>query len=187
MNEFDDTLQTPQPKKAVPILIGALAITALSAIPVISFVNCLCCAGVMGGAVLGVWFYKKNFPPDMPFTVGNGAMIGTFSGMVASVIMSCISALQLGLFSGEFSTRFQQQLEETMLRGSGDPQAMEQIQKFMDTLSGLAETPVLLFLLLLIFSLLLYTGFGALGGVIGGNIFKTRIVQPPVTPPDTIR
>jgi hypothetical protein len=34
----------------------------------------------------------------------------------------------------------------------------------------------MLFIIALIFALVIFVGFGALGGVIGGNIFKTKII-----------
>jgi hypothetical protein len=177
MNEIDLQLR-PAPQKMVPVLIGALAMTALSTIPLLSTVNCLCCAGIMGGAVLGVWFYKKNFPSDQPFTVGNGAMIGTLSGLIAGVLTSVINALEYGMFASDFSTTFQSRIEEAFEQATVDPAAMQQLDQIRDAIAQLAAQPVALFLLLILFNEILFTAFGALGGVIGGNIFKTRIVQP---------
>lgn len=183
MNDFNDPFATSleqPPKKLIPVLIGALAMTATSAIPFISLINCLCCAGIMGGAVLGVWFYKKGFPPGLPFTIGNGALVGTLSGLIAGGLMALITSLQAGLFSGDFAERLLPQLEEGLQKGNADPATTTEI---MNLFTSLAEQPAVLFALILFISVLVFTAFGALGGVIGGNIFKTRVVVPPQNTP----
>jgi hypothetical protein len=183
MNDFN-TLPVQKPGKLIPILIGGLAITAISAIPIISMVNLLCCAGVMGGAIIGVWFYKKNFPPDMPFTVGDGATIGTLSGMTSGVLMTLVSALQFQLFSPDFRSIVESKIDLVMKQSSfQDPASADQLREMA---MRLAATPAYVFLFLLILFVLLFTLFGLFGGLIGGGIFKTRTLpMPPVTPTST--
>jgi hypothetical protein len=178
MNAFNDPMLgtvEQKPPKLVPVLIGALAITAVSAIPIIGVVNICCCAGVMGGAVLGVWFYRKGFPAGMPFTVSQGALIGTLSGLVAGVLMAVISALEIGLFSGDFATRMIPQMEDFLQKSKADPR---DVQQLLEAMTQLASQPAVLFLAMLAVTIVLFTAFGALGGVIGGNIFRTRVVPP---------
>ncbi len=172
------------PSKLVPVLIGALAMTATAVIPVLNIVNCLCCAGIMGGAVLGVWFYKKNFPPDLPFTVGAGAVIGALSGLLGGILTAVVQALELGAFSGSFSSQWEVQIREIMeqmeIQGQ-DPATTEQIRQFLETLMS---SPGLFILLMFGASVVVFVVFGLLGGIIGGNFFKTRaLVQNSITPP----
>lgn len=178
MSDFNDpmlgTVEQPPPK-LVPVLIGALAITAISAIPIVGVVNLCCCAGVMGGAVLGVWFYKKGFPAGMPFTISHGALVGTLSGLIAGVLMAIISALEIGLFSGDFATRMVPQMEDFLQKSKADPR---DVQELIEAMTQLASQPTVLFLAILAATVVLFTAFGALGGVIGGNIFRTRVVPP---------
>lgn len=178
MNDFGNVL-AEKPNKLVPVLIGGLSITAISAIPVLNLVNLLCCAGVMGGAIIGVWFYKKNFPQDMPFSVGDGAIIGTFSGAVAGIVTTLIFALTTGLFSPAFQEKFETEIENALQQSSfQDPATAEQVRQFLTQLSS---TPLYLFVGLLFIMLLVFTLFGLFGGLIGGGIFKTRTLA--VTPP----
>ena len=183
---MNDTFEVTVPSKMVPVLIGALAITATTVIPFLNLINVCCCAGVMGGAVLGVWFHKKNFPAGMPFTIGNGAVIGTLSGLIAGVLYSIVAALSMGMFSSSFSENFNVQMEESfsqMENMGQDPAGMDQARQIIDTLTA---TPFLFFLIILVSSTILFTGFGALGGVIGGKIFKTTVTEfPTQTPPDS--
>lgn len=171
-------VQGPKPSKLMPVLIGGSAMTAISIIPVLQFINCACCAGIMGAAVLGVWFYKKSFPPDMPFGVGDGAAVGALSGVVGAVLTSLLQSLIVGFGSTDFRFQVEQALDEAQTRAT-DPAAMEAAR---DIIMQLAANPFLLFLIGLLFALVIYVGFGALGGVIGGNIFKTRVIPAP--PPE---
>jgi hypothetical protein len=175
MNDF----ATVKPSKLIPVLIGGSAITVISIVPVLNAVNCACCAGVMGGAVLGVWFYKKSFPADMPFAVGDGVIVGTLSGLVAAPLVTLLQFLMLGFTSTDFSFQLQDEIDRAFSQAESqatDPAAVEAARELV---MQLASTPFLLFLVALLFSLVLFVGFGALGGVIGGNIFKTKIIPPP--------
>ena len=171
-------VQGPKPSKLMPVLIGGSAMTAISIIPVLNWINCACCAGIMGAAVLGVWFYKKSFPPDMPFTVSDGAAVGALSGLVGAVMTSLLQSLILSFGSTDYTFQIEQALDEAQNRAT-DPAAMEAAREFIMQLTG---NPFLLFLVGLLFALVIYVGFGALGGVIGGNIFKTRVIPAP--PPE---
>lgn len=180
MNDFSTTLK---PGKLVPVLIGGGAMAAISTIPVLNFINCACCAGIMGAAVLGVWFYKKSFPADMPFTVGDGATIGALSGIVGGVLTVLLQMVVLGVLSPDFSVNLQDEFDQAFSQAelqATDPAAVESLREMFTTL---AANPLFLILVALVFAVILYVGFGALGGVIGGNIFKTKIVPPRQMPP----
>ncbi|MBI5648766.1 MAG: DUF4199 domain-containing protein [Ignavibacteriae bacterium] len=180
---MNDGFVQPAPSKMVPILVGAGVMTATVVIPVFNLVNCLCCAGLMGGAVVGVWMHKKNYPPDMPYTVGNGTIVGLLAGLVAAPVTAILQTLQMGLFTSDFAMTYESQMEEAIrsMEVSGqDPATAEQVRQLMESLGS---SPAFFFAMIFVFSLLVFAAFGALGGLIGGNIFKTRIVQvPPQTP-----
>lgn len=174
------TLQA-KPSKLIPILIGGAVMAATSVIPVLNWINCLCCAGIMGGAVLSAYLYKKNFPEGMIFSTGDGAAVGVLAGLFGAVVTSIISALMFGLSSQGFSVQFDESFERAIQQvqsTGGDAHAVEQIREFI---VQIAQSPFLLFIIILVFSLLLFAAFGALGGLIGGSIFKTRVV--PTIPP----
>lgn len=166
-----------KPSKLVPVLIGGGAMTVISIVPFLNFINCACCAGIMGAAVLGVWFYKKSFPMDMPFTVGDGAATGALSGIVGAFFTTILQFLMLGGGSADLTYQIEEAFDQAEMQAT-DPVAMEQARELV---MQLASQPMLLFVIALIVALVLFVGFGALGGVIGGNIFKTKIIpQPPI-------
>ncbi len=174
---MNDMTLSNSPSKLVPVFIGGLAMTATAVIPMLNLINCLCCAGIMGGAILGVWFYKKNFPADAIFTVGDGAVIGALSGLVGAGLTAIIQALQFGIMSGG-SVQFEEELDEALqqMESAGqDPAALEAAREFI---TQMVTNPMMFFLVILVASMVIFVGFGALGGVIGGNIFKTKTVAP---------
>jgi hypothetical protein len=176
----NDTMNPSAPSKLVPVLAGGATMTASVLIPVLNLVNCLCCAGVMGGAVLGVWMYKRTFPPDLPFRVSDGAAVGALAGIVGAVLNTLISGFELMLASGGIAQRIEAQFE-TMQNSpisGADPAQLEQAREFV---TQLAQSPGLLVILVFVLFLVIFTGFGALGGVIGGNIFKTKTAPPAPT------
>ncbi|MFZ1730518.1 MAG: hypothetical protein WBQ23_15510 [Bacteroidota bacterium] len=180
MNAFSTTAK---PSKLAAVFLGGGAMAAISLIPILNFINCACCAGIMGAAVLGVWHYKKSFPEDMDFGVGDGATIGALSGIVGAVLSSVGQMITLGLFSAEATLKMQDEFEAAFSQAelqTTDPAAIESVREL---LMQLAANPFAVFFIILFVSLLIYVGFGALGGVIGGNIFKTKIIHPAQMPP----
>ncbi|MCB2205336.1 hypothetical protein KQI65_11345 [bacterium] len=172
MNDF----ATAKPSKLVPVLIGGGAMAVTAIVPGLNFINCACCAGIMGAAVLGVWFYKKSFPMDMPFNVGDGVIVGTLSGLIAAPLTTMLQFIMMGAASGDFAYQLQDEFEKAFSQAemqATDPAAVEQVR---EVVMQLAATPFMLFLIGLVFSLIVFVGFGALGGLIGGNIFKTKII-----------
>jgi hypothetical protein len=167
-----DNVESMKPSKLIPVLIGGGAMTVISVVPFLNWINCACCAGIMGAAVLGVWFYKKSFPLDMPFTVGDGAIIGTLSGLIGGVFTSILEFLMLGAGSGDLTYQLEEVFDQAEMQAT-DPVALESAREM---LMQLAANPFMLFIIALIFALVIFVGFGALGGVIGGNIFKTKII-----------
>lgn len=184
MNEYStDVSVSAKPSKLIPVLIGGAAMVVITEFPIINLVNLACCAGVMGAAVLGVWFYKRSFPADLPFGVGDGAAVGALSGLVGGGLSAVINVFTMGMLSADFAVNIQDEIERGFSQAemqSADPAAVDAMREMI---MGLAAQPFVLFLVILLFSLVIFTGFGALGGVIGGNIFKTKIVPPQQMPP----
>lgn len=178
---MDDIYMQPKPGKLIPVLIGGAAMTATTVVPVLNMINCICCAGIMGGAVLATFMFKKNFPDDMPFTVGDGAVIGVLSGLVGAVLNALITVLMLGASSAGMSVEFDQKFDEIIrqLEAQGqDPHVVSQIRDFF---VQVADSALLLFFLILAASIFIFAVFGVLGGLIGGSIFRTRVI--PTVPP----
>lgn len=168
-----------RPSKLVPVLIGGVAMALISNIPLLNLVNLLCCAGIMGGAVLGVFFYQRSFPAGLAFTVRDGVVIGVLAGLVGALLNLAVFAMEI-LAASDLSVSFQIALNEIEQQFEDAGQSAE----FMDTLDqvrrilmDMAAHPWSLVAVMGVVSGIQYTLFGLLGGLIGGNIFKTKNVQ----------
>jgi hypothetical protein len=136
-------------------LVGGLVSTVLSNVPILNLVNCLLCAGFWGGAILAVWLYKRLAGS---VTLGQGTAVGTLAGVWAGAIGFALSLVGL----------------------AGAEALMNSYAQFLPAEAGME--PALAGPMSVLFNLmgvLTNIAFGAIGGLIGGAIFKTRTAAPP--------
>jgi hypothetical protein len=136
-------------------LIGGLVSTALSNIPIINFVNCLLCAGFWAGALLAVWIYKRQ---TGSVTLGQGVIVGMLAGVWAGVFGFILSLF--GMAGAEALMKSYAQFAPKDAKIELPP-------------PGIASV---LFNLL---GIVVDIAFGAIGGLIGGAIFRTKPEVPP--------
>lgn len=164
-----------KPDKFIPALYGGIIMGVISSVPFLNLINCLCCAGIMLGGALAVFFYKQNFTPDtQPFTKGDCLTVGVFAGIIGAfvgTILDVVFLMTFGNVVGQFVLDNIQNLDIEIPEESLD--AIK--QAFQET------TSLFSVMLSLISSLILNTIFGLLGGLIGYNIFKPKqtMIQPP--------
>ncbi|MBI1808192.1 MAG: hypothetical protein HYR76_14225 [Ignavibacteria bacterium] len=170
----------PKPDKFLPGVYGGIIMAVISTIPFLNLVNCLCCAGILFGGLMAVYFYKNNFTPDTPpFTAGDCMAVGAIAGVVSAVVGTFLSLAFISMFGnvvGEYILE--------VLRNSNLHIPDESLEQIEEMVSGKGST---VFLIFLEFGqhLLLDTIFGLLGGLIGYSIFKPRVttMPPPSMPP----
>ncbi len=153
---------TPNRLKAAAIGGGAAGVA--SQIPGLSFVNCLCCALVVGGGMLAVFLALRNEPATEKAPYGHGALIGVLAGVVAAIV----GAIVLIPIAALFGDPTEQVLR--MLEGiEGMP------PEVLDAMGGDAAGAVGAFALLgFLFNLVLYVVFSGIGGVIGAAVFHKK-------------
>jgi hypothetical protein len=174
-------LQMPEkPSKLMPALYGGIIIGLISGIPFLSFINCLCCAGVLFGGVMAVFFYKKDLTSQMPPLSNNdalavGALAGLFGALFAN-ILSAVFLYTIGNVAGEATYNAVVGFYESIgILDQMPPEALEQMEQGMmeGELSAVS----------VISSFVIFPLFGLLGGLIGYAIFKPKPAatpQPPV-------
>jgi hypothetical protein len=169
----------PQPNKFIPALYGGVIMALVSTIPFVSFINCLCCAGILLGGFLSVVFYKNSFPPGTPGLIAGDCMVvGLFAGLIGAALGSLLSMLFLALFGNVAGDMIRRIIENAHLQIP--PETMKALEE------SVAQTPSLKnFLIQLVTSLFTYTIFGLLGGLIGYSVFKPKGMtpMPPPAPP----
>jgi hypothetical protein len=166
-----------KPSKVLPALYGGLIMGAISGLPVISIVNCFCCAGILLGGFLSVMFYKNELTPTMsPLTSSDclqlGALAGVF-GAITGTILHVITLLAMGDITSGIMLNIFRNLNLP-------PEALDQIEERMAASGELAGLSTVISFGT---SLLIDPLFGLLGGLIGFNVYKTKGPTPPLPPP----
>ena len=156
--------------KLQPALLGGLVIGVLSALPVISMGNCLCCLWVILGGVVATYLLQQAQP--VPVDAADGAIVGLLAGLVGAVVGTLV-AIPIQMLMGPLGS---DALRQVLEQSGGD--MPPEVRGMLEQMSSGAAGGALLFVGLL-FSLVLNAIFGALGGVLGTALFKPAMPPPP--------
>jgi hypothetical protein len=170
-----------KPNKLMPALYGGIIMGLISGIPGLNFINCLCCAGVMFGGFMAVYFYKKDLPPDnQAFTNSDAMALGAIAGVFGALIGNLITGIlfvAFGNIAGKMMYDAIMGLYDSLgILDKMPPDAIEQMESSMMD-KGLSVTSIVI-------SFIINPLFGLLGGLIGYAVLKPKD-QPPaqtVTP-----
>jgi asparagine N-glycosylation enzyme membrane subunit Stt3 len=167
-----------KPSMMMPAVYGGLIMGVLYGVPYLNFINCCCCAGVLAGGFLSVFFYKNELLPNMPPLEASDALkLGALSGVIGGVFGTII-AQGAQVLTGQ---DVQAELDE-LLDQMNNPDAEAFVQMFV----SFFDSPFFL-ILSLVFSIFICVMFGLLGGLIGYAILKPKQpmmnVPPPYHPP----
>ena len=158
--------------KLQPSLLGGLFIGVLSALPVISAGNCLCCLWVVAGGALAAYLLQQN--QDWPIEAGDGAIVGLMAGLAGAVVASLLS-IPIQMLMGPMTADMFRQIAES----AGD--APPELRGFLERLGsgGLGAAAIIFGLIV---NLVFFSVFGLLGGLLGHAIFKKTAPPPPPNP-----
>ena len=159
-----------------PALIAGTALGVLSAIPIISLGNCVCCMWVAGGGGFGAWLLGKDQPGGPgKLTTGDGAFVGVLSGLFGGLVTTTLN-IPLRLIASGAAQRAE--LEDMFLTffPDMDPQTLEAILQIADF------SPISVVLMLLM-NVILFSLFAMIGGILLVAIMGKRAGKPALTPP----
>jgi len=154
----------------VPVLSGGVLIGVMSALP---FVKVCCCLWILGGGAIAAFLLQAN--DENPITLGDGALVGLFSGLLGAVIDLVVS-ISIHLVRG---MDVQDELSQVTQFPNMPPEMVDAIARIGS--SGFAA--VLLMGIGFIMMLMLGAIFSTLGGLLGAFFFKKKVA--PVPPPPT--
>lgn len=156
--------------KLQPALLGGLVIGVLSALPVISMGNCLCCLWVILGGLVATYMLQQG--QSTAVDLADGALVGVFAGLIGAVVGTALSIPIQWVMGSMGSDTLQRVLDQ----GGGDmpPEARAVLEQLGRTGVGGA----LMFAGFLL-SLVINAIFGALGGMLGTAIFAPSVPLPP--------
>ncbi len=157
-------MNTQRPRMLMPALIGGILSGVLSAIP---FISCLCCLWVIGGGLLAVYLLSKDSPVSL--TTGDGAIVGVFAGIIGSILNTIVSIPFTAMMrNSEWTRALLDKVSEYVQDMPAGMEGLFESGPFNGSFS-LAWT-----LLGLVFSMVIFSAFSALGGIIGISIFKKK-------------
>jgi len=120
--------------------------------------------------MLAAFLLSKNSPVEL--RPGDGAIVGIFTGIIAAVIEAFVS-IPLQVFNREFTQRIMEKIAEFA----------EEMPKGWETWLESEASPGF-FMLGLVISAVIFSAFGALGGIIGISLFGKKPKQMPQGPSD---
>jgi hypothetical protein len=141
----------------IAALVGGVVTEVLTNVPILNLLGCLLCLSFWIGPLLAVWLYRRL---QGEVTLGQGTGIGTLAGVIAGLIGFLLSFANLAGMS-------------SFVNGVRPFLSPQDLQNVDTALSGAV---------LMVFNLVgvgITILFGAIGGLIGGAIFKKR--NPPAT------
>ena len=131
-----------------PALIAGGIAGILSTIPIINFVNCICCGWIVIFGFVSVYLLKKDIKTVEPI---DGAIVGALTGLIAFVVVTILDVLLNSLFVGL-----------TGMFGSMEDMEINALSSGITLLvSGVMR-------------IIIFPVFGAIGGIIGVTLLKDK-------------
>jgi hypothetical protein len=131
---------------------------------------------VLGGGALSSYLYQKDFPTHLPRpTMGDGALLGLLAGVVGAVVdtLVTIPIAMLGIGAGQTQSLIE------MVRDN--PEIPPEVVGLMENLLAGGAVGIGL-VISFIFTLVIFSIFGTLGGLLGMAILQPRGTTPPSAP-----
>jgi len=145
----------------MPALYGGLIIAGISAIPGLNLINVCCCAGILLGGFLAVFFYKQEMTPEMdPLTGVIAAVAGTAISVIVMLVFGNIALEMMMKIIHRMNVELPPNVEEMINQG------MEEKISFFGMFFSL------------FFNLVIDVLFSTLGGLIGWSVFKPKPQYP---------
>ena len=150
-----------RPDKLKPALLGGTLIGIVSAVPFLSWINCFCCAGIIFGGIVAVHFYNKNLVGH-ELTSSDGVTLGLMAGASGALISTILTSMLMG--------GVKHQINEILERYSEMPPELEDALIRIQNMGG----EMFFIIIGLVFSLIIYSIFGIIGGLIAVSIYKRK-------------
>jgi hypothetical protein len=161
----------PTPPKLQPALFGGLFIGVLSALPIISAGNCLCCMWVVSGGLLATYLMQQNHP--YPIAAADGALVGILAGIIGGFIGTIIS-IPIDMMMGPYT----RQLIERIASNPEFPAETRAMIENMSNAAAQGPSAAGIVVKLVTYEIVGLI-FGMFGGLLGVALFKKNAPPPP--------
>jgi len=162
-------MDTKAPSMLMPAVIAGGALGFVSGLPISS---CACCLWAAGAGFLAAFLYSKNCKQaGAEFDAGKGGVLGLLTGAVFGVVGAMVNSV-ISLVTGGLDIESMREAIEANPMIS-DPEAAEQALQVFESVG-----PIFFILIFALIWIVLGVLFAAVGGLIGGSVFKVA-AQPP--------
>src|SRR5262245_15028062 len=168
-----------------PTLIAGASFGALSALPVISLLNCACCALFIGCGIFASYLYSRECRASgSEFRPGGGALVGLVAVGFNAIVNALMGAIVQILIGDRIAQGI---LEWVQDMPNIPPETREMMARIMERSGSWSALAIVVGFLI---ALVLAAIFSTAGGLIGGALFRVarpepEVRPPPVVPPDT--
>lgn len=169
-----------------PAFLAGLVIGVLSGLPVVSVGNCCCCLWVVSGGALAAYLLQQS--TTRAITVAEGMFVGLIAGVLGAVIGAPISWISQALMGNIVDNAA---LIDRIMENAGNipPEMREAIERAKAGGFAAGAAGVGMAIIGLLVSLVVYSIFATLGGLVGALLFKKEppvemVIPPPVPPSD---
>lgn len=165
-----------RPNIVTPALVGGVAFGVASALPLVNFVNCACCALVIGGGMLAAHLFLRDYPPHLPpVTYGDGAVLGVLTGVFGGFVWTVVE-LPLSFFKLRLGGGFgeMERVRETL----SDPQIPPALREFLTSLAYADGLTLGMAIFSVAVNLLVGVVFATIGAILGVALFGKRASHP---------
>lgn len=165
----------PRPSMLKPAAIGGAVFGLLAGLPLINYVNCACCALVIGGGFFGGWLYSRACADaGVIFSPGNGALLG----LTAAPFYALLATISGALFHSSSPEEIDQMVEG-LEQANLPPEVIDWAVRMAEGGGG----PVG-WLIGFVITVAIAAVFSTIGGLIAGAAFKvTPAESTPAAPP----
>ena len=154
--------------KFLPALYGALVIAGIETVPGLNFINACCCAGILFGGFLAVFFYTQEFKNENNFLTREDSIeLGIWAGILSAIAGTIINLVILALF-GNIAMEMMLTMIENM--------NVEMPAEFQTLIDEALISKLTFFDVAFGFftNLFINTIFSILGALIGWNVFRNK-------------
>lgn len=148
-------------------LIGGCVFGTASSLPYLEMINALCCALVIGAGVLASYLYFKDMEPTTGH-LGQGASVGWLAGVFGAVASTIVTVIVTATgLKDEQAAQTAQMLAD---QGVELPEWLSGMMMGGEVSAGMIGTT-------LVISLILYSIFSTIGGMVGAAMFAKKAEQ----------
>jgi hypothetical protein len=151
-----------------PALIGGVLLGILSALPLINYFNCICCAWIILGSGLAAKLYVKD--SSTPVTLGRGVALGLLTGVIGTIVFA-LFLVPLVLLVGRGGPGIMEQLKQTVEQM---PNVPPETREAFDAVFSQGNIASVFYIVGFFISLAINCIVAMIGGAIGVAVFEKR-------------